>query len=193
MKKSLGAKPLAYTTPVWIVGTYDSEGKPNVMTAAWGGICCSKPPCVCVSLRKATYSYSAILDRGAFTVSIPSETQAAQADYFGTVSGKKIDKLLATHWTPIKSDIVDAPYVEECPVILECKLIHHHEIGLHTQFVGEILDIKANEESLGKDNLPDVNKIKPFVYIPESQEYFALGSSLGKAWKIGRCFCGSAD
>ena len=63
MKKSLGAKPLLNPTPVLIVGTYDDAEKPNAMAVAWGGICCSKPPCVAVSLRKATYSYSSIVDR----------------------------------------------------------------------------------------------------------------------------------
>ena len=68
MKKSLGPKTLIYPTPVWVVGTYDKEGKPNVMTIAWGGICCSKPPCVAISLRKATYSYGNIVERKAFTL-----------------------------------------------------------------------------------------------------------------------------
>jgi hypothetical protein len=86
MKKSLGAKTLAYPTPVWLVGTYDQEGRPNIMTAAWAAICCSKPPCVAVSLRKATYSYGNIVARQAFTISIPAETHVKEADYVGTAS-----------------------------------------------------------------------------------------------------------
>jgi flavin reductase (DIM6/NTAB) family NADH-FMN oxidoreductase RutF len=96
MKKSLGSKTLLYPTPVWVVGTYDKDGKPNVMTIAWGGICCSKPPCVAISLRKATYSYGNIMERKAFTLNIPSEAHAGQADYFGLVSGKNEDKFAAT-------------------------------------------------------------------------------------------------
>jgi flavin reductase (DIM6/NTAB) family NADH-FMN oxidoreductase RutF len=95
MKESLGAKPIVYPAPVLVVGTYDREGKPNVMTAAWGGICCSKPPCVSVSLRKATYSFGNILERKAFTINIPSEAHARVADYFGMASGKGVDKLAA--------------------------------------------------------------------------------------------------
>lgn len=72
MKKSLGSQTLLYPTPVLLVGSYDSEGKPNLMTAAWGGICCSKPVCITVSLRKATYSYAGIMEHKAFTVGIPS-------------------------------------------------------------------------------------------------------------------------
>jgi len=75
MKESLGARTLLFPTPVLMVGTYDRDGKPNLMNAAWGGICCSQPPCVAVSLRKATYSHAAIVERKAFTVGIACETR----------------------------------------------------------------------------------------------------------------------
>jgi flavin reductase (DIM6/NTAB) family NADH-FMN oxidoreductase RutF len=68
MKRSIGAKTLIYPTPTWVVGSYDNQGKPNGMAVAWGGICCSEPPCVAVSLRKATYTYGNLVERQAFTV-----------------------------------------------------------------------------------------------------------------------------
>ena len=150
MKKSLGAKTLVYPTPVFVVGTYDKAGKPNAMTAAWGGICCSQPPCVAVSLRKATATHGNIMARRAFTISIPSERHVKQADYLGLVSGRSVDKFAAAKLTPVKSDLVDAPYVKEFPLVLECRLAHTFELGLHTQFVGEILDVKAEEAVLGR-------------------------------------------
>ena len=153
MKKSIGAKTVVYPTPVFVVGTYDSEGKPNAMTAAWGGICCSRPPCVAVSLRKATYSYSNIVTREAFTVSIPSEKYVKEADYFGTVSGRNQDKFATTGLTPVRSKLIDAPYVDEFPFVLECKLLHTIEIGLHTQFIGEIVNIMAEESVLDERGL----------------------------------------
>src|SRR5512136_1199407 len=88
MKKSIGAKTIVFPTPVFVVGTYDKAGNPNVMTAAWGGICCSKPPCVAVSLRKATYSYGNIIENKAYTISIPSATYVREADYYGISSGR---------------------------------------------------------------------------------------------------------
>src|ERR1039457_6367987 len=103
MKKSLGAKTLIYPTPVFVVGTYDNAGKPNVMTASWGGICCSQPPCVAVSLRRATSSHGNIVERGAFTISIPSEKYVKEVDYFGLVSGQSMDKFAATKLTAVKS------------------------------------------------------------------------------------------
>jgi flavin reductase (DIM6/NTAB) family NADH-FMN oxidoreductase RutF len=188
MKKSLGAKTLAFPTPVWIVGSYDSDGKPNGMAVAWGGICCSKPPCVTVSLRKATYSYQCLVDRKAYTVSIFSESHIAEADYFGIASGRDRDKFADTGLTPVKSDLVDAPYIAEAPLVLECKVIHTHEIGLHTQFIGEILDVKVDEEILGENNLPDLNKVKPIIYAPTRYAYHGTGAYLGKAYDIGKKF-----
>ena len=109
MNKSLGPKTLIYPAPVLVVGTYDKAGKPNVMTASWGGICCSQPPCVAVSLRAATYTHGNILGRKAFTLSVPPEKYVKEVDYFGLVSGRVLDKFAATKLTPVKSKLVDAP------------------------------------------------------------------------------------
>lgn len=180
MKKSMGANTIIYPTPVWLVGTYDKDEKPNLMAAAWGGICCSSPPCVAVSLRKATYSYGSIMERKAFTVNVPSEAYTQEADYCGCISGKEVDKFAATKLTPVRSELVDAPYVMEFPLILECKVIHTIEIGLHTQFIGEIMDVKANQDVLGENGLPDIEKVNPIVYSPGSKKYHSVGGTLGK-------------
>ena len=186
MKKSLGAKTILYPTPVLVVGTYDPEGKPNAMTAAWGGICCSVPPCIAVSMRKATYSHGNMLHRGAFTVCVPGEKYAKEADYFGIASGRTEDKFAAAGLTPVRSELVDAPYVREFPLVLECRLAHTFELGLHTQFVGEILDVKIDEDALGASGKPDLEKLRPMLYAPECQEYYGVGRSLGKAFSIGK-------
>jgi flavin reductase (DIM6/NTAB) family NADH-FMN oxidoreductase RutF len=186
MKKSLGAKTLIYPTPVLVIGTYDKSGKANVMTAAWAGICCSAPTCIGVSLRKATYTYGNIMGRKAYTVNVPSEDLVKQADYFGMVSGRDVDKLSAVGLTPVKSELVDAPYVKEFPLVLECRLLNAVEIGLHTQFIGEIVDVKAEEDVLGDDGLPEVEKVRPVMFTPEGRNYFGLGKYLGKAFSIGR-------
>lgn len=102
MLKSLGAKTILYPTPVSVVGTYDKEGKPNVMTAAWVGICCSRPPCIAVSLRKATYTHGNIVERGAFTINTPSEKYVKETDYFGVNCGRRL-RLDYTHSLSAKS------------------------------------------------------------------------------------------
>ena len=186
MNKSLGAKTLIYPAPVLVVGTYDKAGKPNVMTASWGGICCSEPPCVAVSLRKATYSYASILERKAFTISIPSEKHVKEADYFGLVSGRNSDKFAATKLTPVKSKLVDAPYVKEFSLVLECKLVHVVELGLHTQFVGEVMDAKIDEGVIGDSGAIDVKKLKPLVFTPDTQDYYGIGDYIGKVFSAGK-------
>lgn len=182
MKKSLGPQTLIFPTPVWCVGSYDKEGKPNVMTIAWGGICCSKPPCVTISLRKATYTYGSLMERGAYTLSVPSEQYVNEADYFGIASGRDVDKFKETNLTPARSDLVDAPYVMEFPMVLECKVIHHYEIGLHTQFVGEILDVKVDEGAMSEDGKPDILKVSPIVYATKARTYYKVGEQIGDAF-----------
>ena len=188
MKKSVGAKTIVFPTPVWIVGTYDAEGKPNAMAVAWGGICCSKPPCVTVSLRKATYSYNSIVEQKAYTVNVPSTTHAAEADYFGIASGREIDKFAATGLTPVKSELVNAPYIKEFPLIVECKLIHSYDIGLHTLFIGEILDVKADQDVLGDNGKPDMAKVAPILYGAGTQQYYTTGEPIGTAYEMGKKF-----
>ncbi len=186
MKRSLGANTLIVPTPTWIIGSYDKQGRPNGMAAAWGGICCSDPPCVAVALRKATYSYGSLVERKAFTLSVPSQNQVKQADYFGVVSGRKTDKFAATGLTPVRSDLVDAPYVQEFPLVLECKVIQVIELGLHTQFVGQILDVKADEEVLDVGGMPDILKVLPIIFSPGNRVYYGVGSSLGHAFAVGK-------
>ncbi len=186
MKTSFGSKALIFPTPVWCVGTYDQNGSPNVMTAAWGGICCSSPPCVSIALRKATYTYGNILHRQAFTLSVPSEKYAREADYFGIASGKNTDKFKKAGLMPEKSEKVDAPYVAEFPMVLECRMIHHHEIGLHTIFIGQILDVKVEDDMLNGDGQPDVEKIRPLIFSPDVRQYHGVGDYVGAAFEIGK-------
>ena len=186
MKKSFGPKTMAFPNPVWCVGSYDANDQPNLMTIAWGGICCSKPPAVTISLRKATYTYGNIMARMAYTINIPSVNHVKEADYVGMVSGKREDKFKTTGLTAVKSDLVDAPYVDEFPMILECKVIHTYEIGLHTQFIGEILDVKADESVLNDAGLPDMMLVAPFIYGGEIQTYHPIGDPIGQAFKIGK-------
>jgi flavin reductase (DIM6/NTAB) family NADH-FMN oxidoreductase RutF len=185
MKKSIGAQTLVFPAPVFVVGTYDLEEKPNVMTAAWGGICCSVPPCVAVSIREETYSYRNILDRKAFTISIPSEKYVKEADYFGMVSGKNVDKFSATGLTPAKSEVVDAPYVNEFPFVLECQLLRSVEIGGHTQFIGEIKDTKVDEDIIKNDD-PLIQKITPLILALDNMSYYGVGKYVAKAFSIGK-------
>lgn len=185
-KKSLGANTIIVPTPAWVVCTFDSAGKPNGMTVAWGGICCSQPPCLAVSLRKATYTYRSILARQAFTVNVGSAEHVEAIDVFGMTSGEDSDKFRATSLTPVRSELVDAPYIDEFPLVLECQVVHTIEIGLHTQFIGKILDVKADIETLDSSGRLDIENVGPVIFNPGANTYHAIGTSLGEAFSVGR-------
>jgi flavin reductase (DIM6/NTAB) family NADH-FMN oxidoreductase RutF len=186
MFKSLGAKTLAVPAPVWLVGTYDANGRPNIATIAWGGVCCSEPPCVAISLRKSRHTYDAVVARMAFTINVPAESFVREADFAGIVSGRDCDKFAAAGLTPVRSELVDAPYVAEFPLVLECRLRHTIEIGIHTQFIGEIVDVKANESVLGVNGMPTSDKVRPIVYDTGTRNYFGLGNILGTGFASGK-------
>ncbi len=185
-KISLGAKTAIIPAPVWVIGSYDKEGKPNLMTAAWVGICASTPPSVTACLRKATYTHGNIMGRKAFTVNIASESLARYAAYVGRVSGRSQDKFLKTGLTPVKSTRVDAPFVKEFPLIAECKVRQTVEVGSHTVFIGEIVDVKADPSILGEDGVPDMGKLKPFVFSPGSSQFYGIGPSLGRVSELAK-------
>jgi flavin reductase (DIM6/NTAB) family NADH-FMN oxidoreductase RutF len=178
-KASLGARTVVIPTPVWVIGSYDKEGKSNVMTSSWVGICCSKPASLMTCLREATYTHGNIMDRKAFTVNIASESFAHQAAYVGRVSGRDVDKFKETGLTPVKSDLVDAPYIKEFPLVVECQLTKTVELGSHTMFIGEIRDVKADHSILSEANVPDIEKLKPFVFTPGSSKFYGIGEYLG--------------
>lgn len=177
-KRSLGTRTWL-PTPVWVIGSYDSEGKPNFMTAAWVGIACSRPPCVTLSLREATYTYGNIMERKAYTVNLPPQRFAPQTGYFGRVSGRDVNKLEASEMTAVKGEFVDAPYLKEFPYIVECEVIHVHNIGLHTMFIGEIKDIKADPSVIDGDGRPIMEKLAPFFYFPPRGGFYPAGKFMG--------------
>jgi flavin reductase (DIM6/NTAB) family NADH-FMN oxidoreductase RutF len=187
MKVFLPAQPILLPSPVLIIGTYGSDGKPNIMNAAWGGIASSKPPCISVSLREATLSYHNIKRTEAFTVNIPSEKYLKEADFVGMVSGNNCYKFKETHLTPEKSELVNAPIVKEFPYALECKLIRQIELGLHTMFIGEIVGIVADSDVLNPNKLPDIEKVRPMLWGSfGSMAYYNIGNKLGNSFSVGK-------
>ncbi|MBF0441889.1 MAG: flavin reductase family protein [Oligoflexales bacterium] len=187
MKVSIGPKPIIHPHPVLIVGSYNPDGRANLMTASWGGICCSEPPCIAISLREATQTYHNIMKHQAFTISIPSEAQIQIADYLGIASGRDVDKFTEAGLTAVRSEKVNAPYAEEFSYAMECRLLSHAKLGLHTQFIGEILDIKADERILSEKRLPDIEKTQAGLFGSfGTNYYYGVGKKLGKAFSIGR-------
>jgi len=184
--KSLGAKTAASPTPAWIVATYDKKGRANAMTAAWCGISNSNPASVVVALQPVRYTYENILEKKEFTICIPSEEYAKEVDYFGLVSGRDADKIQKAGLTAKRAEKVNAPYIEEFPMYLECKLTDRMNLGSHFVLIGKIIDVKADEEILDhKDNV-EIQKLKPIVYSPTDRSYYKVGEEIGKAFSIGK-------
>ena len=183
---SLGPQAFISPAPVMLVGTYDEQGRPNIMTATWGGVCCSQPPCLSVSLRRSTWTCRALQQRNAFTVSLPDRSMVGQADFAGLVSGCQENKFQTLGLTPLPGEHVDAPFVAECPVVLELLLRHTLDLGSHIQFVGEIMDVKVRKDCFTSEGLPDASRIDALSFAPLTKEYYGTGDFVARAFAVGK-------
>lgn len=187
MKTPLPGQTILLPSPVLIVGTYGADGQPNIMNAAWGGIACSTPPCISVSVRPATLTYHNIKHTRAFTINIPSQDHVWEADFVGMVSGREHNKFDETGLTPARSVLVDAPIVEEFPYTLECSLVREVELGSHTMFVGQIVGMIADDQILNERQVPDIEKVRPILWGSfGNMAYFGVGDRLADAFSVGR-------
>ena len=182
MRKNFGAKPMCYPMPVYIIGTYNTDGTPNAMNAAWGGISEDKEISICVSAEHKTTEN--ILARKAFTVSMATAKYMAACDYVGVVSGnKEPDKFAKAGFHAIKSEFVDAPLIDELPMAVECRLISYDPESC--RLVGEIVNVSADESVLNEEGKVDTGKLQPITYDPMNHYYLALGEKVGHAFKDG--------
>ena len=182
MRKNIGAKSMLYPMPVLIIGTYGKDGKPDAMTAAWGGISEETQISICVDNGHKTAKN--IVSRGAFTVSIGDAQNVVACDYIGIVSGNnEPDKVRKAGWTTTKSNLVDAPLFNELPLALECKLISYDSESC--RIVGEIVNVSADDRILDKDGKADLSKFIPITYDPMSHTYRKIGDVVGKAFCDG--------
>ena len=163
-KRSLGEKNLVFPEPAMVIGSYDKDGVPNIMTAAWFGVANSKPLKVSVSLRPATYSYHCIMANMAFTVNVPDASLISYVTFAGKYSGKDMNKFEETGLTPVKSEYVNAPYIKEFPIVLECKVTEYHDLGSHRQFIGQVIDAKIDERLLNEDGEVNMDLFNPIIY-----------------------------
>jgi flavin reductase (DIM6/NTAB) family NADH-FMN oxidoreductase RutF len=181
-KVKLGPQTLLYPMPAVLVGAI-VDAKPNYMTAAWCGIAAYKPPALSVALRKERYTLKGIKEQGVFSINIPSADMAKKVDFCGIYSGRKKDKsqIFQTFYGVLKT----APLIQECPLNLECRVIHSLDLGSHTLVVGEIVETHISKNCL-TNGKADPEKIDPLIYTPEAQRYQRLGEIIGKAFHIGK-------
>lgn len=182
MRKNFGAKHYTYPQPVFIIGTYGADGTPNAMNAAWGGISGDTELSMCLGPKHKTVEN--ILARGAFTVSMANVAHMVGCDYVGLVSGNDVpNKLERAGFHALKAEFVDAPYFEELPMTLECKLINYDEESC--RMVGEIVNVSADELILDESGKIDPKKLNPIIYDTVHHAYWTLGERVGHAFHDG--------
>lgn len=182
MRKNFGAKPILYPQPVFIIGSYDENGVPNAMNAAWGGISEADEISICLSENHKTVKN--ILLQKAFTVSMATVNTLVACDYVGIVSGNDVaNKLEKAGFHTFKSELVNAPLIEELPMALECDLISYDAESC--RMVGKIINVGA-DESILTDGKIDPAKLCPITYDGMNHAYYALGEKVGEAFKDGR-------
>ena len=182
MRKNFGPKPVTYPQPVFIIGTYNEDGTPNAMNAAWGGISEEREITICVDAEHKTAKN--VVERKAFTVSMATEDYVAACDYVGIVSGNGApDKLERAGFHTTKSAFVDAPLIDELPLALECRLVSYDTDSC--RLVGEIVNVCADESVLNEQGNVDPTKLRPITFDPMNHTYLALGRQVGCAFSDG--------
>lgn len=182
MRKNFGAKPYTYPQPVLIIASYDENGTPDAMNAAWGGISDDTQISMCLSAGHKTVKN--ILKRKAFTVSMADAAHVAACDYVGIVSANDVpDKLEKAGFHTTRSEFVDAPLIDELPMALECRLVSYDEESC--RMVGEIVNVSAEEGVLDENGKIDPGKLQPITFDPVNNAYLKLGEKVGNAFRDG--------
>lgn len=180
-------KPAAWflPQPVMIIGTYDADGTPNAMNAAWGGQWNYHEIMISMGSHQTTKNLNRC---GEFTVAFATESALKAADYVGIVSGKtQHDKIEKTGWKSIRAEHVNAPVFDVFPMTLECRIkqkLDESETGYY--IIAEIVNIICDEQYLAADGKPDVEKMKLITFDPVHNGYVALGSRVGNAFHDGQ-------
>lgn len=183
--KSFTPKAWMLPQPVLIIGTYNADGTPNAMNAAWAGQWDSKEIMISMGSHATTDNLNRCPD---FTVAFATADTMVAADYVGLVSGRTHpDKMARTGWESTRGRSVEAPVYSCFPMTLECRIkekLYESETGFY--IIAEILDILCDEKYLAEDGEPDVERMRLITYDPVHHGYIALGDRVGRAFHDGR-------
>ena len=185
-KIPLGPQPLIYPMPAFLIGA-NVDDKPNFMVCAWAGIVNSDPPMISVSVRRQRHTQQGIRQNMALSVNVPSTDLLKETDYCGITSGSKINKIKDCQFKVFYGKLKNAPLIEQCPVNLECKVVHTLDLVSHILFIGRIEETHVSDNCLTDGN-PDVNKIKPLIYCITSpvRQYHSFGEVIGETRSISQ-------
>lgn len=184
MKKNLGSFPAVYPMPVLMVAAYDENGKVNVMNAAWGMVCAMDKIALFIDEEHKTTQN--ILKTKAFTVSIADKDHMDVADFFGIATGNKMnDKFERTGYHAERSAFVNAPIVEEFPLVMECELVEVIDTENMYAVVGKIVNTQAEESILDEKDKVEPEKLNALIFDQFKHGYYVTGEKCGKAWNAG--------
>lgn len=181
-KVQLGPKPFLLPQPAVLVGTV-VDGNPNFMLAAWCGVANHTPPMVTVAVRPCRHTEAGIEANGTFSLNIPSTELVMKADYCGIVSGKRTDK--SSVFTVREGSVQGAPLIDECPLVLECRLVQTLDLPTHKLHLAEVVEVHADEDCLVA-GVPEMGKVDPLVYSITDGQYWKLGGPVAKAFQVGK-------
>ena len=181
MRKDLGIKPYLYPQLVMIIGTYDKDGNPNAMNAAWGGVADYDKIIVCMSSHKTTENIALTNE---FTISIGDANHVVECDYVGIVSqNKEPNKMQKSRFTTSKAKNINAPIINELPLCLECRLLKILEEDL---YLAEIINVNADESILDEKSNISLEKFTPISYDPSTHGYYKVQGRVGNAFYDGK-------
>ena len=184
MLKDLGVKPYLFPMPVLMISTYGDNDKVDVMNMAWGGICAQNM--VALNIDEDHKTTQNLLKTKAFTVSLADRAHMDVADFFGIASGNKMaDKFERTGYHAVKSAFVNAPIIEEFPVVMECELAEVSSTESFYAIVGKIVNTAAEESVLSENGKVDPSKLNALIFDQFQHGYYVSGEQVGKAWNAG--------
>lgn len=182
--KNFKPKPWVVPQTVLVIGTYDKDGKPNAMNAAWSGQWDANEIMISMGIHATTDN----LNRsGEFTIAFATAETMVAADYVGLVSAKnEPDKIKKTGWTAVRAENVDAPVFTNFPMTMECRI--KEKIGESASgyyIIADIVNILVGEEYIAPDGLPDLEKMHLITFDPIHHSYIQLGGKVGNAFSDG--------
>ena len=183
MRKKLNLTEGIFPMPVLMVATYNEDGSVNVMNAAWGTM--QERGNVALNLTETHKTVKNIKARGAFTVSIADAAHVVEADYFGVESGNRVaNKFENSGLTASKSELLDAPVINEFPLCLECKFIEYQNNAYGCGVIGKVVNITADERVMAGDKI-DMNLVNAIAFDPYTHGYYKVAERVGEAFKDG--------
>ncbi len=183
MKKNIKTTEAIFPMPVLMIATYNEDGTIDVMNAAWGTML--ERDFVILNLSENHKTVKNIKERKAFTVSIADANHVKEADYFGVVSGNNTpNKFAKSGLTATRSDVVNAPIINEFPICMECEFIEYQDDKYGCGVVGKIVNVSA-EENIMKDNQIDISLLNAIAFDPYTHGYYKVTERVGNAFKDG--------